>query len=1029
MQKELNGYAIVGMSCRFPKAKDPDSYWALMRDGVDAITEVPSSRWDIDAFYDPDPEKPGKMYTRWGGFLDDVDGFDAQFFNISPKEAKTMDPQQRLLLEMTWEALEYAGQSPDNLAGSDTGVFIGICNNDYGRLQRKYDQMGAYLGTGNAFSTAANRLSFFLNFKGPSFAIDSACSSSLVAVHQACQALNQQECDMAIAGGVNLILAPDLNIVFSKAKMMAADGKCKTFDASADGYVRGEGCGVVVVKRYADAVKHKDNILAVIRGSAVNQDGHSGGLTVPNIPAQEMVIKKALKNADVQPNKISYVEAHGTGTSLGDPIEVKALKNVLMKDRLQDETCWIGSAKTNIGHLEAAAGIAGLIKVVLALQKKKIPPLLHFNKLNPYIPIKDTSLAISTELKDWPRNNGRRKAGVSSFGFGGTNAHLILEEAPTSSHEIQKDDRPIHLFTLTAKNKDTLIKLTNKYTCFLQSNPDLSLADVCYTANTGRSHFNHRLAVQSESIGHLCGLLDSFSNGKKSASVTYGHMTNKRPPKIAFLFTGQGSQYVGMGRQLYETSPLFRKTLDQCNDILTPYLQDSLLDTIFSKGSKLNETAYTQPALFSLEYALYQLWKSWGVNPSTVMGHSLGEYVAACAAGVFTLEDGLKLIAHRGRLMQALPQNGAMVAVLADEGHVKDAIKPYTPDVAIAAYNGPKSHVISGEKKAVDAIVAELKTDGVKAIALQVSHAFHSSLMEPMLAEFKQIASEITYSEPLIKIISNVTGEIVDDDIGSPDYWCNHIMQPVQFKKSIDTIHQLNHSIFLEIGPKPVLLGMASQFISDNEIIRLPSLRTGKDTWKQPIQSLKELYHQGIAVNWEGFDNDYPRKRVVLPTYAFNEKRYWDVKTDQSDKWKDWLYEIKWNQKPIKWKQLPLEYIRTPKTISESLSSKIPELASKHNINIYQDVMDQLEALCGDYIINAFKEMGLGFELNHSFSTSEAIEKYKVADQHHKLFVRLLDILLEKGVLKQNNSVWEVIETPEIQDPCVQVDININNMI
>ncbi len=1021
-QKELNGYAIVGMSCRFPGAKDPDSYWALMRDGVDAVTEVPSARWDIDAFYDPNPEKPGKMSTRWGGFIDDVDKFDAQFFNISPREAKTMDPQQRLLLNMTWEALEYAGQSPDNLAGSNTGVFIGICSNDYSRLQQKHDQLDAYFGTGSAFSTAANRLSFFLNFKGPSLAIDTACSSSLVAVHQACQAINQQECDMAIAGGVNLILSPDLHIVFSKAKMMAADGRCKTFDANADGYVRGEGCGVIVIKRYTDAVKNNDNVLAVIKGSAINQDGRSSGLTVPHGPSQEMVIQKALESANIHPNEISYVEAHGTGTSLGDPVEVRALRNVLTKGRLPEAKCWIGSAKTNIGHLEAAAGMAGLIKVVLALQNKQIPPLLHFKELNPYIPIKDIPLAISTELMDWPRYNGSRKAGISSFGFGGTNAHLIIQEASKPSHEASKDDRPSHVFTLSAKTKETLLNLTKKYVRFLESNPEISLADVCYTVNTGRSHFKHRLAVQSESIAQLCERLDRFCNEEDATGVTYRHMTNRRPPKIAFLFTGQGSQYVGMGRILYESSPLFRKSLDQCNEILTPYLKDSLIDCIFSNGSKLNETVYTQPALFSLEYALYQLWKSWGITPSVVMGHSVGEYVAACAAGVFTLEDGLKLIAHRGRLMQALPQNGAMVAVLAGEHQVKDAIKPYAPQVSIAAHNGPQSHVISGEKQAINAVCQELKADGVKAIALQVSHAFHSALMEPMLAEFKQIASEIAYSEPHIKIISNVTGEVAGDDMGSPDYWCNHIMQPVQFKKSIETIYQSNHKVLLEIGPKPVLLGMASQFLPDDGIVRLPSLRTGNNTWQQPLQSLEELYQQGIVVNWNGFDNDYPRKKVILPTYAFDGKRYWNVNVDQGNKWQDWLYEIKWNQKPIKWKQSRLEYVHTPKAVRDSLLSEIPELASKYDLKSYKYVMDQLEALCGDYIINTLKDMGLGFERNQSFSTLELIEKYKVVDQHHKLFVRLLNILAEKGVLKQNNSIWEVIQTLEMQDPRMKVD-------
>ncbi len=873
--EELNRYAIIGMSCRFPKAKDVDSYWTVMRDGVDAITEIPSSRWDVDEFYDPNPGKPGKMYTRWGGFINNIDKFDAHFFNIAPREAKTMDPQHRLLLEVTWEALEYACQSPENIAGSNTGVFVGISSNDYFRVQRGYDQLDAYFGTGNAFSTAANRLSFFLNLKGPSFAIDSACSSSLVAVHQACQALNQNECDMAIAGGVNLILSPDLHIIFSKAKMMATDGRCKTFDASADGYVRGEGCGIIVIKRYIDAVKDRDNILAIIRGSAINQDGRGSSLTAPNGPAQEKVIHNALKNANVHPNEISYVEAHGTGTSLGDPVEIEALKNELLVNRTQKEKCWIGTVKTNIGHLESAAGIAGLIKVILALHNKKILPNLHYKELNPLISLKDTPIEIPTKLQKWQTNNGRRIAGISSFGFGGTNAHLIVEEAPKVKQKKLKIDRSIHLFTLSAKSNESLIRLVEKSESFLRSNPDISLADVCHTVNTGRSHFNHRLAVQTESIDQLCDQLNRFKNGEDTHGMTYRHVTNKRPPKIAFLFTGQGSQYTGMGRQLYETSPLFRKYLDKCNDILTPYLKDSLLDTIFSNDVKLNETAYTQPALFSLEYALYQLWKSWGLKPSAVMGHSVGEYVAACAAGVFTLEDGLKLIAHRGRLMQALPQNGAMVAVLADINQVKKVINPYAPNVTIAAYNGPKSHVISGEKQAVEAICAALKENGVKTIPLQVSHAFHSPLMEPMLAEFKQIASEITYSEPHIKIISNVTGAIANKDIGTPDYWCNHILQPVQFNKSIEKLYELKSNILLECGPMPVLSGMARQCLSNETTVFFPSLHKTIDDNRQMLQSLKNLYMEGMPINWTGLDQDYPRYKTIFPQYPFEGQKFW----------------------------------------------------------------------------------------------------------------------------------------------------------
>ena len=543
--------AVIGMGCRLPGGRnDLDSSWQRLRDGVDTITEVPPERWDIEAYYDPDPDASGKMSTRWGGFLDRVDNFDAGFFGIAPREAVSTDPQQRLLLEVTWEALESAGQVPAKLAHSQTAVFIGICSTDYFTRQLKRNDPGsveAYWGTGNAESVAAGRLSYVLGLQGPSVAIDTACSSSLVAIHYACQGLRVGECDLALAGGVSVILNPETTIIFSKARMMAPDGRCKTFDRAADGYVRGEGCGVLVLKRLSDALRDGDNILAVIRGSAVNQDGPSGGLTVPNGPAQEAVIRRALANAGVDPGQVDYVEAHGTGTALGDPIEVQALGDVFGEGHSKQDPLIIGSVKTNIGHLEGAAGVAGVIKVVLALQHEEIPPHLHFKEPNPHIAWDKLAVKVATEPIPWPSGQGRRIAGVSSFGFSGTNAHVVVEEAPVRKQAEVTVERPLQLLSLSAKSEEALRELAGRFGEHLARHPELTLGDVCYTANAGRSHFPCRMTMLASSPEQLGGKLTAYATGERAVGVVSGKAGKKSSSKMVFLFTGQGSQYIGMG--------------------------------------------------------------------------------------------------------------------------------------------------------------------------------------------------------------------------------------------------------------------------------------------------------------------------------------------------------------------------------------------------------------------------------------------------------------------------------------------------
>ena len=816
--------------------------------------------------------------SRQGGFLEQVDAFDPEFFNISPREAVSMDPQQRLLLEVAWETLEHAGCPAEQAAGTQTGVFIGISSNDFSRLQ---DQPDIYGGTGNALSIAANRLSYFLDLRGPSIAVDTACSSSLVAIHHACQSLRLGECGMALAGGVNLILDADLSEVFSQAGMLAPDSRCKTFDAAADGYVRGEGCGLVLLKRLEDARRDGDEIIALVKGSALNQDGRSNGLTAPNGSAQQAVIRQALANAAVAAAQIAYVEAHGTGTPLGDPIEVDALKAVLGAERNAGQACRIGAVKTNIGHLEAAAGVAGFIKTALSLRHREIFPNLHLHTLNPLIEINGTPFEIpaGTQARDFPETPGKpRLAGVSSFGFGGTNAHVILAEAKAESGGVGENssERPLHLFTFSAKSEAALRALAQCHADGIHA--ESSPGDIAFTLNTGRSHFPHRLALVADSPASLRQQLRAYANsqGENRFAARAGTV---QPPKIAFLFTGQGSQYPGMGRQLYETHPVFRQALERCDALLRPHLEKSLLEVLYADGTSalLDETIYTQPALFALEYALAELWRSWGIQPASVLGHSVGEYTAACIAGVFSLEDGLKLIAARGRLMQSRCRKGAMLVVALDEDHIRPWIQ--SPDITIAALNGPQNTVVSGEPQAIEKLAAALDAQGIYHKRLQVSHAFHSPMMEPMLAEFSQVAAEITYAAPRIPLYSNLSGEPAGDEIRTPAYWREHITRPVRFAAGIEALYRQGHKVFLEIGPRPVLLGMGRQCLPQNPALWLASLRPDDD-WPALLQSLAALYVRGAPVDWAGFDKSYPRRRLRLPTYPFQRQRYWPERNE-----------------------------------------------------------------------------------------------------------------------------------------------------
>jgi malonyl CoA-acyl carrier protein transacylase len=886
-QQQNEPIAIIGMGCRFPGgANDPESFWELLEQGIDAVSEVPLQRWDVEQFYDSQPDIPGKMQARAGGFLNiGLDLFDADFFRLAPREVVNMDPQQRLLLEVSWEALERSGQASQKLMGSQTGVFIGITTSDYAQRAMLADttDIDIYTATGNSLNVAAGRLSYSLGLMGPSMAIDTACSSSLVAVHQACQSLRAGECRMALAGGVNVMLSPQVALAISKLRALAPDGRCKTFDAEANGYGRAEGCGIVVLKRLSDAISAKDNILAVIRGSAVNQDGRSSGLTVPNGLAQQAVVRSALEKAQVDSKQISYVETHGTGTPLGDPIELKALATVLGKRDSAQPPLMVGSVKTNVGHLEAAAGIASLIKVVLAMQHQAIPPHLHLKKLNPHIANEQLPLTIPTEITPWRTENpqAKRLAGISSFGFSGTNAHMILEEAPNKEHIASEVERPLHLLAISAKSEAALATLAGKFAHYLQTHPSVSLADVCFTANTGRTHFEHRLALVAESSEQLGQELAEISTGK-SPRVLPHNSTNNCKPEVVFLFTGQGSQYIGMGKHLYETQPIFRQTLEYCDQLLSPYFSQSLLSVLYpdpETSSPLNETAYTQPALFALEYSLAQVWQSWGIEPTVVIGHSVGEYVAACLAGVFSLEDGIKLIAQRAKLMQSLPRNGEMAAIFTSEAHVAEVIAPYSQQLSIAAINGPENIVISGQQEAVQSVLKIFADKEVNFRSLAVSHAFHSPLMEPILDQFEQIAQEVKYSAPQLPLVSNLTGQLVTaQEITTAKYWRRHLREAVRFSDSIQFLDEQGYQLFLEIGPHSVLSGMGRRCVSSQTGIWLASLKKGENDWQKLLQNLGILYQLGVDINWDGLEQNYKRYRLSLPTYPFQRQRYWKEK-------------------------------------------------------------------------------------------------------------------------------------------------------
>ena len=865
--------AIVGAACRFPGgANDLESFARVLRAGTDAVARVPADRWDADQYYDSDPDAPGKMHTREAACIERIDEFDAAFFGISPREAEHLDPQQRLLLEVAWQALEDAALPPDRLRGSRTGVFTGLMYGDYVvRALREggLAGIGAYLGTGGTFSATAGRLAYVLGLQGPTMAVDTACSSSLVSVHLACQALRNGECDLALAGGVNALLTPEPSINLTKARMTSPRGRCRTFDATADGYVRGEGCGLVVLKPLARAVADHDRVLGVIRGSAVNQDGRSSGLTAPSRLAQQTLLQAALDAAGVSAADIGYVECHGSATPLGDPIEVHALREVLGR-RPANRPLALGSVKTNFGHLEGAAGICGLLKALLVVRGAEVFPHLHLDTLNPRIQFEGAPISIPVRAMPWFTDGAPRLAGVSSFGFVGTNAHIILEASPPAP--VAPPSSIPRVIVISAKSEAAATALAARHATWLESHLDADPAAVARTLNAGRSHHEYRIAVVASDVRTAAEAL------RVPAGQTWrGQARLNEPPRVAFLFTGQGAQHPSMGRALAEREPVFRAALLRCEEILRPSLARPLTELLWgAEESALDATAVTQPALFAVEYALTELWASWGVRPDFLVGHSIGEYVAACAAGIFSVEDALRLVVARGRLMQALPENGSMAAVFAGETTVRSVLTGRGDRLAIAGVNAPEETVLSGERTALQAALAELAMRGVRAQELKVSHAFHSPLMRPMLAEFERALAAVAFNAPTRPIATNVTGALdTTHAMARPEYWLQQIVSPVRFADAVSAVAADGATLFIEVGPRPILCGLGAKVLARGSLTWRPSLTGARDDGAALAGAAAAVYVAGGEIDWAAYHRPQVGARLAMPTYPFERKRFW----------------------------------------------------------------------------------------------------------------------------------------------------------
>ncbi|GLV53584.1 polyketide synthase [Dictyobacter sp. S3.2.2.5] len=892
--------AIVGIGCRFPGARNVREFWQLLLEGKDAIQEIPVERFDIDAVYDPTPGSAGKLITRWGGFLENIDQFDPYFFGISPREATRMDPQQRLLLEVAWEALEDAGIPVEKLVGSATGVFVGMSTNDYEDLAfQNKENIDLYMMTGCSRGVASGRISYILDLQGPSMTVDTACSSSLVAVHLACQSIWSGECTLALAGGANLILEPEQGLGFSKMGLLSPDGRCKTFDARADGFVRSEGVATVVLKPLSQALAERDPIYCVIRGSAVNNDGRTSGLLVtPGQQSQEDVLRKAYQDAGVAPELVQYVEAHGTGTIVGDRVEATAIGMVCGANRPPDQPCLIGSVKTNIGHSEGAAGMAGLIKVALSLKHGLIPPNLHLQQPHPQLPLQKFNLRVPQQITRWRQDGRPALAGVSSFGISATNAHMVLEQGPNilplDTVQTKEEACVAQLLTLSAQTPEALTALARSYQgCFgSQSRAGevaTRLTDICYTANCRRSRHSQRLAVVASSKDEMLEQLAAFVADEDRLGIVSG-MAPSQAPKIVFVFPGQGSQWMGMGRELLQQEPVFKQTLERCEELMRPYVDWSLLDILTNVDDveQLNRIDIVQPTLFSIELALAALWHSWGIRPDAVVGHSMGELAAAVVVGALSAQDAMQVICQRSLLLKRVAGKGCMAVVELSLLEAQKLLIDYEEQVSIAACNGPNTTVLAGDLATVEALMQKLQRQKIYCSLIRVDVASHSAQVDGLLPELRQALQNLHPWEATTAFYSTVTASSLDAAVRlDAEYWAQNIRQPVLFYPTIKRLLEDGHHIFLEISPHPVLMGAVKEALQTETQVgaALPSLRRAMPERATLLEALGHLYIHGVNIDFGQF---YVGNEQYIPTpgYPWQRERFWlseqDTRTEQA---------------------------------------------------------------------------------------------------------------------------------------------------